>query len=72
MCGASFAELGEVAMRKMQQQDQEEVEERMRGLRTGPSGGGLAMEREGSTKEEDERRSAMGSGFGSQGGGGSV
>jgi len=35
MCGSSFAELGEAAMRKMQQVDQEELEERTRALGIG-------------------------------------
>ncbi|ORX38571.1 hypothetical protein BD324DRAFT_577633 [Kockovaella imperatae] len=65
MCGASFAELGEAAMRKMNQQDREDLDADMNGFRisdgqddsNGGLAGSFAMSREGSMKEDGERRS---------------
>ena len=57
MCGTSFTELGEAAMRKMHAQEQEELEVRMRSLGVGvdESDGGVAMSRQGSAKELESR-----------------
>ena len=61
MCGASFAELGEAAMRKMHAQEQEEVEARLRSLTVGGgegAEGGVTMSREGSAKDLEGRGQA--------------